>query len=406
MGVSDVLARLAVRQAHVLVVEAVGHWLTRVAVERLTSARGWHLAVSPADADILAVCGSTGPELTRALASLWDQFPGPRARIDVASPDRAAAALEHAEAALRSTVRQQADSSARAGHGTDDGDRPPARHDDHPAAPHGDHPAASHGDHPAASHGDHPAAPHGDHPAAQHAGTDTGAAQSPPGGGIALAHGGEDRDGLEMDVLHVRLGPVLPAWPTGLVLRCHLHGDVIGEAQACVVDAAQRGHAAGGHRTSKAGPDAGEFAARRCDNVARVLALAGWSDAAGRARVVRDLLLADKRSAAATELERLRRQLRRSRLLRLSLRRVGPLGPGELTRLRLAPELAGDVWDRLDGMLDRADRAVSGGTGAVTALPVTPPEAVASVVSGWDVATARLIVASLDIDVLGAVSDG
>uniref|UniRef100_A8M205 Uncharacterized protein n=1 Tax=Salinispora arenicola (strain CNS-205) TaxID=391037 RepID=A8M205_SALAI len=382
MGVSDVLARLAVRQAHVLVVEAVGHWLTRVAVERLTSARGWHLAVSPADADILAVCGSTGPELTRALASLWDQFPGPRARIDVASPDRAAAALEHAEAALRSTVRQQADSSARAGHGTDDGDRPPARHDDHPAAPHGDHPAA------------------------QHAGTDTGAAQSPPGGGIALAHGGEDRDGLEMDVLHVRLGPVLPAWPTGLVLRCHLHGDVIGEAQACVVDAAQRGHAAGGNRTSKAGPDAGEFAARRCDNVARVLALAGWSDAAGRARVVRDLLLADKRSAAATELERLRRQLRRSRLLRLSLRRVGPLGPGELTRLRLAPELAGDVWDRLDGMLDRADRAVSGGTGAVTALPVTPPEAVASVVSGWDVATARLIVASLDIDVLGAVSDG
>ncbi|WP_018800259.1 hypothetical protein [Salinispora arenicola] len=382
MGVSDVLARLAVRQAHVLVVEAAGHWLTRVAVERLTSARGWHLAVSPADADILAVCGSTGPELTRALASLWDQFPGPRARIDVASPDRAAAALEHAEAALRSTVRQEADSSARAGHGTDDGDRPPARHDDHPAAPHGDHPAA------------------------QHAGTDTGAAQSPPGGGIALAHGGEDRDGLEMDVLHVRLGPVLPAWPTGLVLRCHLHGDVIGEAQAYVVDAAQRGHAAGGHRTSKAGPDAGEFAAQRCDNVARVLALAGWSDAAGRARIVRDLLLADKRSAAVTELVRLRRQLRRSRLLRLSLRRVGPLGPGELTRLRLAPELAGDVWDRLDGMLDRADRAVSGGTGAVTALPVTSPEAVASVVSGWDVATARLIVASLDIDVLGAVSDG
>lgn len=374
MGVSDALARLAVRQAHVLVVEAAGHWLTRVAVERLTSARGWHLAVSPADADILAVCGSTEPELTRALASLWDQFPGPRARIDVASPDRAAAALEHAEAALRSTVRQQADSSARAGHGTDDGDRPPARHDDHPAA--------------------------------HHAGTDTGAAQSAPGGGIALAHGGEDRDGLEMDVLHVRLGPVLPAWPTGLVLRCHLHGDVIGEAQAYVVDAAQRGHAAGGHRTSKAGPDVGEFAAQRCDNVARVLALAGWSDAAGRARVVRDLLLADKRSAAATELVRLRRQLRRSRLLRLSLRRVGPLGPGELTRLRLAPELAGDVWDRLDGMLDRADLAVSGGTGAVTALPATPPEAVASVVSGWDVATARLIVASLDIDVLGAVSDG
>lgn len=374
MGVSGALARLAARHAHVLVVEAAGHWLTRVAVERLTHARGWQLAPSPADADILAVCGSTGPELTLALASLWDQVPGPRVRIDVASPDRADTALDHAEAVLRSTTRQQADSNARAPHGSDGGD--------------------------------HPAARHGDHPPAQHGGTGSGAAHSAPGGGIALAHGGEDRDGLEMDVLHVRLGPVLPAWPTGLVLRCHLHGDVIGEAQASVVDAAQGGHAAGGHVAAQAGPDAEAFAAQRCDNVARVLVLAGWPDAAGRARVVRDLLLADKRSAAATELVRLRRQVRRSRLLRWSLRRVGPLGPGELARLRLAPDLGGDVWDRLDGMLDRADLALGGGAGAVTDRPVTPPEAVASVVSGWDVATARLIVASLDIDVLGAVSDG
>ncbi len=48
--------------------------------------------------------------------------------------------------------------------------------------------------------------------------------------GIPLAGGAQDRDGLEMDVLHVPLGPVLTHWPAGLVLRCRLHGDVVADA--------------------------------------------------------------------------------------------------------------------------------------------------------------------------------
>ena len=46
--------------------------------------------------------------------------------------------------------------------------------------------------------------------------------------GIPLAEGAEDRDGLEMDVLHLPLGPVLAHWPAGVVLRVTLHGDVVG----------------------------------------------------------------------------------------------------------------------------------------------------------------------------------
>ncbi|WP_143553999.1 hypothetical protein [Serinicoccus sp. CUA-874] len=41
-----------------------------------------------------------------------------------------------------------------------------------------------------------------------------------------------------MDVLKVRLGPVLPYWPAGLVLHCSLQGDVVTEARAEVLGAA------------------------------------------------------------------------------------------------------------------------------------------------------------------------
>ncbi|ABP53244.1 hypothetical protein [Salinispora tropica] len=403
MGVSGALARLAVRHSHLLVIEVPGHWLTRVAVERLAGIRGWRLAVSPADADILAVCGSPGPELALAAVSLWEQLPGPRARIDVAAPDLVAAALDQADAVLRDTARQRRDSTARDGQGSHDGEDP--------AASGRDDPAAARHERPATAYGGHPTDWRGACSAVRGDAMGPAAIESAPRGAIALAHGGEDRDGLEMDVLHVRLGPVLPDWPAGLVLRAHLHGDLIVEAQAGVVDAGQGGYASGAHvvggdTSGEASQDVGEFAAQRCDNAARVLALAGWQDAAGRARAVRDRFLTGEWSVATTELARLRRRVRRSGLLRWSLRRVGPLLPGELARLGLAPELTGDVWDRLNGMLDRAVAAVGGSGSVVVSLPVTPPAAVAGVVSGWDVATARLIVASLDIAALGTVRDG
>lgn len=57
MGLISGIGRLAARNAHVLVIETPGNWQTRAAVERAVLMRGWRLAFSPADADVLAVCG-------------------------------------------------------------------------------------------------------------------------------------------------------------------------------------------------------------------------------------------------------------------------------------------------------------------------------------------------------------
>src|SRR5699024_5890983 len=100
--------------------------------------------------------------------------------------------------------------------------------------------------------------------------------------GIPLATGGDDRDGLEMDVLHLPLGPVLPLWPAGLVLRCSLQGDVVVDAEACVVDGA--GQAAGWEAQTPPVP----ASAVQCDGVMALLELAGAEGAAGRARRARD----------------------------------------------------------------------------------------------------------------------
>ncbi|SCF06681.1 hypothetical protein GA0074695_3224 [Micromonospora viridifaciens] len=368
MGLTDALARAAVRHARVLLAEVPGHWTTRVAVERQVLVRGWRLARSPAEADILAVCGPSGPDLRRPLARLWEQLPGPRARVEVDSPQAVLVALEAAAANLRDTAAQRVDSRDRPA----DSQRPDAGH---------------------ARPGDRA---HADHEGTGHAGM----ALAPAG--IPLAAGGPDRDGLDLDRSHLRLGPVLAYWPAGLVLRCTLQGDVIADAETTLVGAAEPAVAA-------AEPDGLDdlrrFAARRCDNVASLLGLAGWDDATTRARRVRDaLLFTAGLDQPVEELDRLRRRVGRSWLLRWSLRRLGPLDAPELARHGLPATLSGDVRDRLLAMLDRAagslaDRRRPGRPRGV------PIEAIPDVVRGWDIATARLIVASLDLDPFAATAE-
>ncbi|MDE0776904.1 MAG: hypothetical protein OSB43_11565, partial [Nocardioides sp.] len=70
-----------------------------------------------------------------------------------------------------------------------------------------------------------------DHGDMDHGDMDHGDMEMAPGG-IALAEGADDRDGLEMDVLTHPLGPLLDRWPGGLELRLTLHGDVVGDASA------------------------------------------------------------------------------------------------------------------------------------------------------------------------------
>ncbi|MGY4844221.1 hypothetical protein ACW9PK_05565 [Kocuria sp. MNB10] len=400
MGLSGALARLAVRATRVLVVEVPGHWATRMEVEHQLLRRGWRPAWTPADADVLAVCGVPGPELSELVDRLWEQMPGPRVRADITSPGTVGSALDAAAALLLDTPHHRTDAQERAqepeipedadhgghggmGHGgMDHGEM------DHGEMDHGGHGGMDHSGHGGMDHGgmDHGEMDHGGHGGMDHSGH--GGMDMAPGG-IALAGGGEDRDGLEMDVLHLPLGPVLPFWPAGLVLRCSLQGDVVVDAEASVVD----GAGAGGP-----GPGPAPAAVVWCDQVMALLALAGVEDAAACARRARDALLCGDEDAARAAAERLHRTIRRSRLLRWSLRGVLPLDPSDLEQHGLPRRCLGDAHDRLLARVERI-RAEAGGAEPVPVEDAAVPWAVLpELVTGLELGSVRLAVASLDLD--------
>ena len=161
-----------------LVVTARGAHRCRWAVERESRIRGWAGAASPAEADLLVVCGTPGPELARAVEQVWCQLSAPRARAQVTDPAQAASALDDAHAELSDAARQRRDLTSRP-QGPIDGDMP---------------------------------------------------------GGLDIADRGADRDGLTLDQLHPVLGPVLPDWPAGLRLRLTMQGDVLQQVQAELLD--------------------------------------------------------------------------------------------------------------------------------------------------------------------------
>ncbi len=367
MGLNDVVARSAARRAHVLVVEAPGHWRTRAAVERAALCRGWRLAVSPADADVMAVCGHPSTELSRAIEGTWHQMPGPRVRVDVDQSSSAAQQLEAAHTALLDTERHRSDARV----------RPQAA--DLVSQDHGHE--GHHGDHE-----DHGGGHDHDDGHDHGGGHDHGDMEMSPSG-IPLAEGGDDRDGLEMDVLPVPLGPVLPAWPAGLVLHCSWHGDVIAEARAEVI----------GSEGGTTVADAADPRLRTLDNLVSLLTLAGWGTAAARSRGLRDAWL-EAPDSAPDGLSELCRKVRRSRTLRWALRGLRPLDEAQLARHGLTAHPGGDAVDRLLAMLDRLEDP-AGSTPARTPAPMPAP-AVAELVTGLDLGAARLVVAGLDIHTL------
>ncbi|WP_341855484.1 hypothetical protein [Brachybacterium sp. GPGPB12] len=229
MGLNELLAGLAVRAAHVLVIEPPGQWSTRVELDHQILRRGWRRAWTPADADVLAVCGVPGPELAELVDLIWKQMPGPRVRTSISSPDAVASALRAAADLLLDTPRHRADAQDRL--------QEPQLSDDPNGMDHGD---LDHGEHDGTSPEEHPGMRNPGHDKMEHDQTDHenhdghgghGGMDMAPAG-IPLAQAGEDRDGLEMDVLQLPLGPVLPFWPAGLVLRCSLQGDVVVDAEA------------------------------------------------------------------------------------------------------------------------------------------------------------------------------
>lgn len=441
MGMTEIIADLAVRAVRVLIVEVPGRWLTRVELEQQMIQRGWRHAWAPAEADVLAVCGVPGPELTSIVDRLWEQMPGPRVRADMTSSNSVSSALDDAATMYVDTAIHRRDARERAqepqiphdsmGHGGHDdmeqGNHGEPDHGDHDSmdhgshnemdhsghedmnhgdhdrsghggtdqgshGDHGDHGDMDHGSHGGPDHGDHDSMDHGSHDHSGHGGMDHGshAGMDMAPGGISLAHGGQDRDGLEMDVLHLPLGPVLPYWSAGLVLNCSLQGDVVFDAEVSIVDGRE-------HEPKSLASSPGLRPAMYCDDVLALLALAGADDLAARARLARDCLLRGDQTAARDVLERMVRAVRRSWLLRWSLRGVLVLDPSDLERHGLPASCEGDAYDRMLLTLTRVRDEVGGAGPTSEDDDRVSWRSLPHLVTGLELATLRLAVASLNL---------
>lgn len=374
MDLTSVLLRAAARRPRVLVVPAAGGAAVRMAVEASITRRGWPTATGPADADIIAVTGSPGPELGAVIERVWRQVPAPRAYAAVAEPSDVDRELDGAARVMADRHHQRSHAPGGAapavgaaghdGHGggslrPDDVDVVQPGHGDT-----GHDESSGPGGHPS-RHG-----PHGHH--------GHGAGTELPGG-LPMADLGEDRDGLTLDRLHVPLGPVLPDWPAGLVARVTLQGDVIQEAAVELLDA------------GPGSPSAwwtGRGATRELDGLGRFLGVTGWADAAAQSRRLRDALLAggppDRISAPAAALVR---RVRRSRTLRWLVRGI-QAG---------ATDVAGLLEQRL-AAIEAAVASGADGVGAAQPAPRLTVDGLAGLLVGAELGAARVIVAAVDPD--------
>jgi hypothetical protein len=210
-----------------------------------------------------------------------------------------------------------------------------------------------------------------------HEGMDHGMHHGGEVAGLAMASTGPDRDGLELDVLKVALGPVLPGWPTGLVLRADLQGDVLTSAELAWLDADTR---------PAVEPDRAPQEAA-LDRLARFLDVAGWPTAARDARRARNgMAERANRDEAQRLAEAVTRRVNRSRTLAWTAGGIGGRGSG------------GDVLDRVRRWCDMASGQL------VEDLPATSLKNVAALVEGAEIGSARLIVASLDLRPVQAAS--
>ena len=319
MVLSRALTRLATSRPRVHLLEAPGGALLRALLEDELDRRRWAPATSPAAADALVLAGPVPDSMATAADLLWSQLPGPRARGTVRRAEDVGTTLDGLRERLRDADQQRADRRAR------------PRDTVTPWLPEQDH-GDDHGEDGDHDHGDHD---HGDH--------DHGA-MAP--GGVPLAGGDEDRDGLEMDVLVHPLGPLLDHWPGGLELRTTLHGDVVGGAEARWWSAGAAGH---DHPAR-----VGLWAAY--DAVATTLALAGDEPGARAARELRRAAGASHKPAGrparlAARVERWRRWQVLPPDCAVALaglldgpadEEAPPLGPAELADLVVGRDL-GDV---------------------------------------------------------------
>ena len=106
MDLSRRLRAWALARPRVLVVDAPGTVELRWAVEAELDRRGWPLAMSPADTDVLLVLGTPGPQLAAAIDVLWSQIAQPRHRVDLPAATDLHHRLDEAARVLGASVRE------------------------------------------------------------------------------------------------------------------------------------------------------------------------------------------------------------------------------------------------------------------------------------------------------------
>ncbi len=455
MDLTGALLRAGAARPHVLVATMPGATAVRLAAEEQLRRRGWPAAMTPADADILLVAGDAVAPLAEVVEATWQAMPAPRARAAAAHPGEVTAALEASRVRLGDRTAQQALAATgpRLGplrHRGPDGHRPDAdtgRHGHDSGGGDHDH-GHGDGDHAqgggagqkdeSEGHG-HGGMNHGREagggPGHGGGGHDHAAGGVEIPGGLPMADRGDDRDGLQLDQLHLPLGPVLPDWPAGLVLRVTLQGDVIQEAEPEVLgggggsfwDEPWRRAAAGEHvRTAAA---ARRAAASYLDSLGRFLAVAGWDAAAVAARRLRDEVLAGAPSGRLRrDADRFARRVTGSRVLAWLTGGLGVLTAAEAA----AAGAAGPAWRAGGDVTARyrqwcADLASAAGSfddaSPLRPTGVAPPRGPATnggapsaglvavlprLLAGTELAAARLIIASLDpdLDQLPALMEG
>ncbi|GAB3252401.1 hypothetical protein GCM10027562_12880 [Arthrobacter pigmenti] len=233
---------------------------------------------------------------------------------------------------------------------------------------------------------------HGDHDGG-HAGHDMGGHDHMHHGGevagLAMAGTAPDRDGLELDELKVTLGPVLPGWPTGLVLKASMQGDVLTDVSLSWVD--------GVSAASPGQPADSEAAVPAVDALAWFLLVAGWPWAARQARSARTALSSGnaaetrrgQRMAAAVA-----RRITRSRSLAWSVRGMGYYDAGATNDTHPSVEEAPLSRRRSGDVLDRVRVLAAVAAQEEFSFNRVDPERIEFLLEGIELAAARLIVAS------------
>ena len=71
MDVTGLLLRAGASRPHVMIAAMPGGTEVRLAAEAQLRCRGWPVALTPADADVLLVAGAAASDITEAVETAW-----------------------------------------------------------------------------------------------------------------------------------------------------------------------------------------------------------------------------------------------------------------------------------------------------------------------------------------------